>query len=49
MDQKQVIELFMLRTGVSKELASKYLADNDGLLGIALIFYQVDKIEGKVK
>jgi hypothetical protein len=45
----QTIRLFIIRTGASREVAEKYLKDNDGLLGTALIFYQVDKNEGKVK
>ncbi|MFQ3396498.1 hypothetical protein P9477_23910 [Enterobacter mori] len=49
MSLDQTIRLFILRTGASKEVAEKYLKDNDGLLGTALIFYQVDKNEGKVK
>ncbi|EKS7425949.1 hypothetical protein QCK43_000682 [Enterobacter cancerogenus] len=49
MDQMQVIELFIIRTGASKELASKYLKACDGVLHTALVIYRADKNEGKLK
>lgn len=49
MGQLQIIELFMFRTGASKELATKYLEENEGVLHTALVIYQSDKNEGKVK
>ncbi|MFQ3396143.1 hypothetical protein P9477_22075 [Enterobacter mori] len=49
MGKLQTIELFMLRTGISKELASKYLKECEGVLHTALVIYRADKNEGKVK
>ncbi|WP_165602749.1 hypothetical protein [Enterobacter genomosp. S] len=49
MDQLQVIELFMLRTGASKELASKYIKECDGVLHTALVIFKADMNEGKIK
>ncbi|WNP36356.1 hypothetical protein RN333_09240 [Enterobacter kobei] len=49
MDKSQIIELFMLRTGASKELANKYIEYCDGILHTALVIFRADLNEGKVK
>ena len=49
MDKLQVIELFMFRTGASKEIANEYLERCDGVLHTALVIYRADLNEGKVK
>jgi hypothetical protein len=49
MDKSHVIELFMLRTGASKEIANEYLECCNGVLHTALVIFLADLNEGKVK
>ncbi|ELY4673365.1 hypothetical protein SM021_004015 [Cronobacter muytjensii] len=49
MSRKQVTELFILRTGASKEIAEKYLKENEGVLHTAIDLFRADKKEGKIK
>jgi hypothetical protein len=48
MDKKQLIDLFMIRTGEKKETAEIYLANNYWSLITALTFYITDKNGGKI-
>lgn len=49
MDQLEDIEAFIIRTGASKELASKYLQECNGVLHTALVIFKADMNEGKIK
>lgn len=48
MNDKELTDLFMARTGEAREIAQKYLEDNYWGLSTALTFYQADKNEGKI-
>ncbi|HGO5420091.1 TPA: hypothetical protein ACK2W8_004700 [Klebsiella oxytoca] len=47
MNKRELIDLFMIRTGESKETAKRYLENNYWSLPTALTFYNADKNEGK--
>jgi len=48
MSENDVVEIFVVRTGASIEIAQKYLEMNYWSLTTALTFYWSDKIEGKI-
>lgn len=48
MNEKELTDLFMARTGEESEVAQKYLEMNNWSLSTALTFYQVDLNEGKI-
>ena len=47
MNQRELTDLFIARTGEDKEVARNYLEMNYWSLSTALTFYLVDKNEGK--
>jgi len=47
-NEKELTDLFMARTGEDSEVAQKYLEMNYWSLSTALTFYRADKNEGKI-
>ncbi|RTQ01269.1 hypothetical protein EKN38_12895 [Enterobacter sp. WCHEn045836] len=47
MTDKEMVDLFVTRTGETREIAKKYLEDNYWSFSTALTFYRADKNEGK--
>lgn len=47
MNKRELIDLFMIRTGEAKDTAKRYLENNYWSLPTALTFYNADKNEGK--
>lgn len=47
MNKRELIDLFMIRTGEAKATAKRYLENNYWSLPTALTFYNADQNEGK--